>query len=145
MKFNSSKSLFTKIVLFGSILLLIGPTISVLVNATLSAQLVVLSINFIVIYLLATIYFQTYYTIENSQLLWKSGPFKGKIEIQSITKITKHNGIIVPTTWKPALSHHGLIINFNKYDDIYISPEKTDIFIKELQKINPNILLPTNA
>lgn len=145
MKFNSSKSLFTKIVLFGSILLLIGTTISVLVNATLSTQLVVLSINFIVIYLLATIYFQTYYTIENSQLLWKSGPFKGKIEIQSITKITKHNGIIVPTTWKPALNHHGLIINYNKYDDIYISPEKTNIFIKELQKINPNILLPTNA
>lgn len=145
MKFNSSKSLFTKIVLFGSILLLIGTSFSVLINESKIEILIILIVNFLTIFLLASIYFQTYYTIENSQILWKSGPFKGKIEIQSITKITKHNGIIVPTTWKPALSHHGLIINYNKYDDIYISPEKTNIFIKELQKINPNILLPTNA
>ena len=45
----------------------------------------------------------------------------------------------MPTIWKPALSHIGLIITYNKYDDIYISPEKQEEFIATLHRLNPNI------
>ena len=83
----------------------------------------------------------TYYKIENTDLHWKSGPFKGKIDISKINKIEYHKGIIVPTIWKPALSHIGLIITYNKYDDIYISPEKSEQFITQLLETNPNITI----
>ena len=79
--------------------------------------------------------------LNDTILHWKSGPFNGKIVINSITKITHHNGIIVPTFWKPALSHIGLIITYNKFDDIYISPERSAEFLSQLIKINPNITI----
>ena len=47
----------------------------------------------------------------------------------------------MPTIWKPALSHIGLIITYNKYDDIYISPEKSEQFITQLLETNPNITI----
>ncbi len=83
----------------------------------------------------------TFYKIENTDLHWKSGPFKDKIDIAKINNIEYHKGIYVPTIWKPALSHIGLIITYNKYDDIYISPKKQQEFITTLQHLNPNITL----
>lgn len=74
-------------------------------------------------------------------LHWKSGPFNGKIAIGKIHKIEYHKGIVVPTIWKPALSHIGLIITYNKYDDIYISPENQEEFIATLQRLNLNITI----
>ena len=65
--------------------------------------------------------------------------FDGEFDIKTIRKIEHHKGIVVPTIWKPALSHIGLIITYNKYDDIYISPENEEEFLKHLLGINPNI------
>ena len=86
-----------------------------------------------------TILFNTNYTIQNEELLCKSSVFRSKIQIKNIRKIEHHKGIIVPVTWKLGLSHIGIIITYNKYDDIYISPENVDLFIKDLLAINPNI------
>ena len=41
--------------------------------------------------------------------------------------------------FKPALATKGLIIKYNKYDDIYISPNSNDTFIEAVLKINSNI------
>jgi hypothetical protein len=86
-----------------------------------------------------TILFNTNYTIQNDELLCKSSVFRSKIKIKNIRKIEHHKGIIVPVTWKLGLSHIGIIITYNKYDDIYISPENVDLFIKDLLAINPTI------
>ena len=86
-----------------------------------------------------TILFNTNYTIQNEELLCKSSVFRSKIKIKNIRKIEHHKGIIVPVIWKLGLSHIGIIITYNKYDDIYISPENTAHFIKDLLAINPNI------
>ena len=86
-----------------------------------------------------TILFNTNYTIQNDELLCKSSVFRSKIKIKNIRKIEFHKGIIVPVTWKLGLSHIGIIITYNKYDDIYISPENVDLFIKDLLAINPTI------
>lgn len=86
-----------------------------------------------------TILFTTNYTIQNEELLCKSSVFRSKIQIKNIRKIQYHKGIIVPVTWKLGLSHIGIIITYNKYDDIYISPENREEFINDLLKINPNI------
>lgn len=86
-----------------------------------------------------TILFTTNYTIQNEELLCKSSVFRSRIKIKNIRKIQYHKGIIVPVTWKLGLSHIGIIITYNKYDDIYISPENREEIINDLLKINPNI------
>jgi hypothetical protein len=86
-----------------------------------------------------TILYNTNYTIQNEELICKSSVFRSKIKIKNIRKIEFHKGIIVPVTWKLGLSHIGIIITYNKYDDIYISPENVDLFINDLVAINPTI------
>ncbi len=122
-------------------IILIGGTIPVIWEDDITAFYVVIGINSIILGLLTWLILQTNYTLDTQNLCYKSGPFKGTIAIKSIKKIEFHNGIIVPTIWKPALSHIGLIITYNQYDDIYISPEKRVEFVQKLTQINPNINL----
>ncbi len=116
-------------------------TIPTLFDDSIEPFLIIFGINLIITLFLLWTYKTTFYKIENSDLYWKSGLFKGKIDISKINKIEYHKGIIVPTIWKPALSHIGLIITYNKYDDIYISPEKSEQFITQLLETNPNITI----
>lgn len=99
----------------------------------------VIGINLLSLLLLLSIALKTEYKIKNNLLYWQSGPFYGKIKINTIHKIQHHKGIYVPTLWKPALSQIGLIITYNKYDDIYISPENEAEFIAKLLELNPTI------
>jgi len=83
------------------------------------------------------IYFDTFYKIENKELIYRSGFLRGKIEIPNIKEIQKGK-----TMWsgiKPALARNGLIIKFNKYDEIYIAPENNDELISDLIKLNSEI------
>ena len=83
------------------------------------------------------IYFDTFYKIENNKLIYRSGFLRGKIEILNIKEILKGK-----TMWsgiKPALARNGLIIKFNKYDEIYIAPENNDELISDLIKLNSEI------
>jgi hypothetical protein len=81
----------------------------------------------------------TKYILKENKIFYNSGPFRGTIAIENIRKIQRHSGIIVPVTFKPALNTKGLIIHYNSFDDIYISPKKEDLFLEELLKVNPNI------
>ena len=141
MIFKSAVSKLNKYIYVGVILFLLLLTIPAFFEDSYEPFLVLFSIHFLVILFLVWTYKTTFYKIENSDLHWKSGPFKGKIDISKINKIEYHKGIIVPTIWKPALSHIGLIITYNKYDDIYISPEKSEQFITQLLETNPNITI----
>ena len=83
------------------------------------------------------IYFDTYYKIENNELIYRSGFLRGKVEIPTIKEILKGK-----TMWsgiKPALAKNGLIIKFNKYDEIYIAPESNNELISDLLKLNSEI------
>ena len=87
--------------------------------------------------LISWIYFDTFYQIEKNDLIYRSGFLRGKVEIQNIRGILKGK-----TMWsgiKPALARNGLIIKFNKYDEIYIAPEDNDKLISDLLKLNPGI------
>lgn len=122
-------------------IMLIGGTIPVIWEDDITAFYVVITINSIILGLLTWLILQTNYNLNAKNLYYKSGPFKGTIAVNSIKKIEFHNGIFVPTIWKPALSHIGLIITYNQYDDIYISPENREEFVQRLTQINPNINL----
>lgn len=63
----------------------------------------------------------------------------GKMKISSIAKIKYHSGWYVPVLYRPATDTKGVIITYNKYDEIYFSPQERDKFVQELLKINPKI------
>lgn len=79
----------------------------------------------------------TYYTIEEKTLKYQTGPFYGKVDIMSIKKIYKTKSIISSA----ALSMDRICIRYEKYNEVFISPEKQEEFVRVLKKINPNILI----
>ncbi len=141
MIFKSTTSNVNQYILFGAIVFMFLMTIPTLFDDSIESFIIIFGINLIITIFLLWTYKSTFYILKNDALIWKSGPFKGTIEIKNINKIEHHKGIIVPTIWKPALSHIGLIVTYNKYDDIYISPEKSEEFIAQLLETNPNITI----
>ena len=91
--------------------------------------------------LLTTIFliiiFTTKYKIKDDIFYYRSFFLFGKIDIHSIRKfevgVTMYSGI------KPAIASKGIIIHFNKYDEIYIAPENNEDFVDLVLKINPEI------
>ncbi|WP_162341926.1 PH domain-containing protein [Cyclobacterium salsum] len=82
-------------------------------------------------------YFDTRYWVRGHTFYYKSGYIKGEIDIGSIRTILKGK-----TRWvgvKPALATGGLIVKYNRYDDVYIAPEDSDALIADLLTINPSI------
>jgi hypothetical protein len=140
-QYKSAFSTFNKWVMAIVYIILIGGTIPVIWEDDIIALYLIIGINSIILGLLTWLILQTHYKVDTKNLFWKSGPFKGTIAVNSIKKIEFHNGIFVPTIWKPALSHIGLIITYNQYDDIYISPENREEFVQRLTQINPKINL----
>ncbi|WP_147425698.1 PH domain-containing protein [Mucilaginibacter gracilis] len=86
---------------------------------------------------LVWMWYDTYYMIDGDKLFYKSALLKGSINISTIVEIVKNktqfSGI------KPSLSTKGIIIKYNKWDDIYISPIDIDRFIGALKNVNPSI------
>ncbi len=71
------------------------------------------------------------YKIDGENLIiWRT-----KIPIQSIHKVYRTR---MPLS-SPALSLDRIGIVYNKYDEIFISPNEREEFIKELLKVNPTI------
>lgn len=85
----------------------------------------------------------TRYVIKQHFLLYRSGPFRGRIDIEKIQKIKYFSGLYVPVTMKPALDTKGFIITYNNNEDVYVSPMNSDVFLSELLKINPKIEINT--
>ncbi len=87
--------------------------------------------------LILWIYLDTHYKIEDDFLYYRSAMFRGKIQIETITLIEKEK-----TSWtglRPAMARKGMVIKYNRYDEIYISPESNEELITDLVTINPKI------
>lgn len=83
------------------------------------------------------------YTIDSHFVSYRSGIFRGKIAIDKIHKIE-----VGKTLWvgfKPAAARKGLIIHYNRYKEIYISPDGNDDFVNELLQYNPDIKIVRSA
>ncbi len=85
-----------------------------------------------VVYLMVSIK----YEINESQLIIHQAMGKMVIDINTIKSIEPTHTILSA----PASSLDRLRINYNKYDDIVISPRRKEEFIRQLQSINPNIV-----
>ena len=73
----------------------------------------------------------TYFVFEEHQLVCRSLFFKRSIPYSDIKKIEKQKGLYVgfkmSTAWK------GLVVHYNKYDELLVSPEREEEFIQEIQ------------
>ncbi|MGX5690372.1 PH domain-containing protein [Arcticibacter tournemirensis] len=137
MKFKSDTDILFDVFIFGPVLILLIPLSEIIKNIDDKSAILTLVIILAVISFLLWARFGTYYVIKESQLLYRCGPIRGSIDIQSVHSLTKNKTLWLGT--KPALARKGIILKYNKYDDIYISPKNKDQFIAELLKRNNNI------
>ena len=137
MKFNSKLDKQFKIFLF--ILIVIGLGVLTIRNLLFKDEFSITPFILSVISL-GFIYYNsktTYYIIEGNELICKSLFLKKKIEINSIRKVEKSNSL--GSLFKIATAFHGLTIHYNKFDDVFISPENHPEFCKLLNEQNPSI------
>ncbi|MEE4116676.1 MAG: PH domain-containing protein [Marinilabiliaceae bacterium] len=91
-----------------------------------------------VVALLFWFYFGTSYRLsEEEGLVYRSGPFHGKISLHRITEIVEGK-----TPWvgfRPATSRRGLLIKYDKYNEIYISPKSNEDFITKILELKSEI------
>jgi hypothetical protein len=142
MIYNTRKDLLFKIVFIITILICLGAILPALLNDSIKrySLLLVVGINALSIVFLTLIYFKTYYTLNNQFLRYQSGPFFGKVKIDKITRVD-----FGKTQWvglrRYGLAQKGLIIYFNNYDDLYISPEHPEKFIEQMLSYNDKIIV----
>jgi hypothetical protein len=104
---------------------------------TMLEKPVAVAILFIPFLILLWIYIDTSYTLVDDTLLYRSAFIRGSISINNIQKVIKGK-----TAWsgiRPATALNGLLIVFDKADEIYISPENNDQFVSELLRRNERI------
>lgn len=129
MKFHSRKGYMIK-ALFIFLLIPIGIAIS--------EQSYITSFMLItVLFYLVWMWYDTYYLIDGDQLLYKSALLRGSIDVNSIVEIAKNDKIFAGV--KPSLSSKGLVIKYNRWDTIFMSPIDIDRFITAIKNVNPGI------
>ncbi|WP_372753222.1 PH domain-containing protein [Mariniflexile sp.] len=138
MKFSSRKDVLFTLVILTVCSLLLGIVIFDFFkeNASIKGIFPLVTIVCVVSFLL-WLFFDTKYELTETALKYKSGPIQGEIAIASIKEIIKNKTLWVGL--KPATAAKGLIVKYNKYDEIYISPRSNDTFIRKIVEINENI------
>jgi len=133
MKFKSRKDSFFTVITLGLSLFFIGMAMLGIVNGRM-ADLYYwpVLVIFAVVALLLSLFFGTAYQLTPTMFYYKSGPFKGRIELTRIRKIEKGKTMYVGL--KAATARKGLIISYDKYETLYISPDSNDSFLEELRK-----------
>jgi len=138
--FKSRKDPLFSISIIGIACFLIGIDVySIILYQDMSlVKALSLSISLIVAGLILWMYFQTNYSLSKEDgISYKCGPLKGKIELNRIREITKGKTLWVGL--KPATSRKGLIVKYDKYEEIYISPETNESFIQKILELDGNI------
>jgi len=129
MKFHSRKGyMITALISF----LLVLSIITILEQAYVAFFILIAIMSYLV-----WMWYDTYYMINGNQLLYKSALLKGSIDIRSIVEIAKNAKIYAGV--KPSLSNKGVVITYNSWDDIFMSPKDIDRFINALKDVNPGI------
>ncbi len=136
-RFLSSKNTFTIVILWSIVLFFIVMLVMNYEkgNFPMIPMIIISLVTAFVLWVLL----DTRYVIKNNFLLYRSGPIRGRIDITKIKSIKRFSGLNVPVMLKPALDTKGFIVTYNQFDDLFISPKMSDIFIEEIKKINPQI------
>lgn len=140
MKYKSIKSPFF-IIIFGLVIALLGYSLylTLLEEKSLGVQITLIALVSVVSAFLIWLLLDTYYTITDTKICWKSAFLSGTVDIASIESIQKR--VNMWSGLKPATGLKGVIINYSKGKRIYFSPERQDEFVGELVKINSKIAI----
>ncbi|SDL34645.1 PH domain-containing protein [Kriegella aquimaris] len=139
MKFESRKDIFFSSVILGISVFLTAIMVSHIVNGKIETEGYWPPILlFSVIALLLWLYFGTNYELSKKDgLIYRSGPFNGKINADRITEVIKGKTLWVG--FRPATARKGLIIKYDKYNELYITPKTNEAFINKLLELNKAI------
>jgi len=136
-RFLSTKNTFTIAILWGIVLFFI---VMLVLNLTKgNVPVIPIIIISLVTAFVLWVLLDTRYVLKDNFLLYRSGPIRGRVDITKIKSIKRFSGLNVPVMLKPALDTKGFIVTYNQYDDLFISPKMSNIFIEEIKKINPKI------
>lgn len=135
MFFVSKKDTLYFIIMWGTFVFLFIITIQSLILDGIHIIRDVLMISIMVFILFG--WFRTGYQIENETIKIKSGLFHTKVNIRDIRKITKEKSVLAGAS----LAIDRLVLHFDNYKQLQISPKKEAEFIELLQSKNPNIEL----
>lgn len=131
MYFPSKKDIWYRLIFWGTVLILVIP-------AVMQQEILGLFIGLPIAFFIGWIWFTTGYTIEDSMLKIKFGPFRKWIAIQDISKMNRVKNPISA----PALSINRIeIIHGKFYDGVFLSPENEREFIQLILQENPQIIL----
>ena len=131
MKFASRKDWWMGIFLWGAFLFFAWAAY----HAFLQESWINFVVILIFILLILSIWFGTFYIIEDQYLTIRYGPYKTKISIKDIRSVELTTNPFTST----ALSSYKININYRKYDLATVSPKDREAFIQLLQQKNNNI------
>lgn len=72
----------------------------------------------------------TKFVLTDSDLYCKTFIWKKTIPLETIRKVEKQDYLF--SGWKISTAYRGIIIHYNKFDELLISPEKEAVFIEEI-------------
>lgn len=141
MKFESKKDILFSVIMLGISAFLIGVMIFDIINGKMETYgYWPLILVLCVVGLLLWLYYGTNYKLSKKDgLIYRSGPFNGKIRIDRITEIIKGKTLWIG--FRPATARKGLIIKYDKYNELYITPKTNESFIKEILELNSGIII----
>ena len=141
MKFKSRIDWLFLSVIFGTI----GLCLALVIGTALNDEEgfwgvgIMSSVTILLSWLLLSVLLNTNYSVDEDHIWYESGPFKGKVEIQSIREIQV--GKSMWTGLRVATAMNGLIIRHGKYDEVYISPDSNSSFIEKIKQVKPDLII----
>ena len=131
MRFKTKVDWFYKSIILILLAVFIVGEVSIYHNEnTFEAVIFGLIFLLIISFLIAAI-LTTHFTFESDHLLCKFSLWKKKIPYATIKKIERQQSVLYGG-WKMSTAIKGLIITYNSYDELLISPENEDAFIIKL-------------
>ena len=137
-KFRSRKDiLFGSVIMGINILLIVIMVVGILNGGMETHELWTIPLVFGVIFFLSWMYFDTYYLLSPNGLEYHCGPIRGSIRLERIREIVKGRTLWVG--FRPATARKGLIVKFDKFNEIYISPKTNETFIDRILEFKSDI------
>ncbi len=138
MKFDSRKDILFKVIILGICSFLIGITVFGIIKGEMeSEERWILIPIFAVVGFLLWIFYGTKYELTETEFIFRSGPFARKIQVNRIKEI-----VVRKTLWIgnwPTTARKGLLIKYDTYGLINISPKTNESFIEKILELNRKI------
>lgn len=142
MIFEAKKDTFFSTIFYGVLAVLLTSAVVVYNTIQESQDWWGFTILIVITLLIIWMWYGTVYKISNNVLNITSGPVKKNIHVRAIRLVE-----IGKTKWvgfKFGLSKGGVIVHYNEYDEVYITPENAEEFCKALKRIHSDIEIAKN-